>query len=100
MQLTTLLLLMEDFMLPCLNKKFFGINCPGCGAQRSLSLLFHGEIAEAFQMYPATFTLIPLLGFLLADNFFNIKYANKIIITLMVSSVVLILGNYILKLYN
>ncbi len=97
MQLTTLLLLMEDFMLPCLNKKFFGIECLGCGAQRSLSLLIQGELVEAFQMYPATFTIIPLLGILLVDNFFNIKYTNKIIITLMVSSVVLILGNYILK---
>lgn len=84
-------------MLPCLNKKFFGIECPGCGAQRSVSLLFQGEFIEAFQMYPATFTIIPLLGFLLADNFFNIRHANKITITLMVTSVVLILGNYILK---
>ena len=97
MQLTTLLFFMEGYMLPCLNKKLFGIECPGCGAQRSISLLFHGEFVEALQMYPATFTIIPLLGFLLADNFYNIKYANKIIITLMVSSVVLILGNYILK---
>ena len=97
MQLAALLFFMEGYMLPCLNKKLFGIECPGCGAQRSISLLFHGEFIEAFHMYPATFTIIPLLGFLLADNFFNIKYANKIIITLMVSSVVLILGNYILK---
>ena len=97
MQLATLLFFMEGYMLPCLNKTFFGIECPGCGAQRSISLLFQGEFVEAFQMYPATFTIIPLMGFLLADNFFNIKYGNKIIITLMVSSVVLILGNYILK---
>ncbi|EAR00925.1 DUF2752 domain-containing protein [Maribacter sp. HTCC2170] len=97
MQLAALLFLMEDYMLPCLNKKFFGVVCPGCGAQRSFSLLLQGEFVEAFQMYPATFTIIPLLGFLLADNFFNIKYANKITIALMVSSVVLILGNYILK---
>ncbi len=97
MQLATLLFFMEGFMLPCLNKQLFGIECPGCGAQRSISLLFQGEVVEAFQMYPATFTIIPLLGVLLADNFFNIRYANKIIITLMVSSVVLILGNYILK---
>ena len=97
MQLATLLFFMEGFMLPCLNKKLFGIECPGCGAQRSISLLFQGEFVEAFQIYPATFTIIPLLGLLLADNFFSIKYANKIIITLIVSSVVLILGNYILK---
>jgi hypothetical protein len=97
MQLATLLFFLEGYMLPCLNKKIFGIECPGCGAQRSISLLFQGEFVEAFQMYPATFTIIPLLGFLLADNFLTIKYANKIIITLMVSSVVLILGNYIIK---
>jgi len=100
MQLATLLFFLEGYMLPCLNKKIFGIECPGCGAQRSISLLFQGEFVEAFQMFPATFTIIPLLGFLLADNFLNIKYANKIIITLMVLSVVLILGNYMIKFYN
>lgn len=97
MRLAFFLVLLEDFMLPCLNKKIFGIECPGCGAQRSISLLFHGEFIEAFQMYPATFTILPLLGFLLVDNFFKIKYSSKIIITLMISSVVLILGNYLLK---
>jgi len=97
MQLVTFLFLAEDFMLPCLNKKFFGIECPGCGAQRSFSLLFQGEFVEAFQMYPAIFTIIPLLGFLLADSFFKIRYANRIIIALMILSVILILGNYIIK---
>ena len=99
MHLATFLFFLEGFMLPCLNKKLFGIDCPGCGAQRSVSLLFQGEFLEAFHMFPAIFTIIPLMGFLLADNFFNIKYANKIIITLMISSVVLILGNYILKFF-
>jgi hypothetical protein len=99
MQLATFLFFLEDYMLPCFNKKLFGVECPGCGAQRSVSLLFQGEFVEAFHMYPATFTIIPLLGFLLADNFFNIKYGNKIIITLMISSVALILGNFIIKFF-
>lgn len=99
MQLATFLFFLEDYMLPCLNKKLFGVECPGCGAQRSVSLLFQGEFVESFHMYPATFTIIPLLGFLLADNFFNIKYGNKIIITLMISSVALILGNFIIKFF-
>ncbi|MCK5441275.1 MAG: DUF2752 domain-containing protein [Maribacter sp.] len=97
MRMVTSLFLAEDFMLPCLNKKLFGIECPGCGAQRSVSLLFQGEFVEAFQMYPAIYTIIPLLGFLLADNFFSIRYANRIIIALMILSVILMLGNYILK---
>ncbi|MGS0524465.1 DUF2752 domain-containing protein [Zobellia nedashkovskayae] len=30
-------------MLPCLNKKLFGIDCPGCGLQRSIVLFFKGR---------------------------------------------------------
>lgn len=97
MQLPYFMVSLEDYMLPCLNKKLFGIECPGCGAQRAISFLLKGDFIDAFTMYPAIFTIIPLLGFLLVDSFFTIKYSNKIIITLMVSSVILILGNYILK---
>lgn len=87
----------EDYMLPCFTKKIFGVDCPGCGLQRSVAFLLKGDFAAAFEMYPAIFTIIPLLVFLFADTFFKIKYANKISITLMISSVVLILTNYILK---
>ncbi|MFA7446524.1 MAG: DUF2752 domain-containing protein, partial [Flavobacteriaceae bacterium] len=44
---------MEDYMLPCMNKKLFGIDCMGCGIQRSVALLLRGEFVEAFYMYPA-----------------------------------------------
>ena len=84
-------------MLPCFTKKFFGVDCPGCGLQRSVAFLFQGDFAAAWEMYPALFTIIPLFGVLAADQLFQIKYVNKIIITLMITSVVLILTNYILK---
>lgn len=87
----------EDYMLPCFTKKIFGIDCPGCGMQRALALLLQGDLAAAFEMYPAIFTIIPLLGFLLVDVFFTIKYASKIISILAVVSVTLILTNYLLK---
>ena len=87
----------EDYMLPCFSKKIFGVDCPGCGLQRSIAFLFKGDFSAAFKMYPAIFTIILLLFFLLADTFFRIKFANIILITLMISNVVLILTNYILK---
>lgn len=87
----------EDYMLPCFTKKLFGFDCPGCGLQRAVTFLFHGDFVAAFEMYPAIYTILPLGAFLLADAFFKIKYANKIIITLMTSSVALILINFILK---
>lgn len=95
--LIILALHLEDYMLPCFTKKMFGVDCPGCGIQRSIAFLLKGDFSAAFEMYPAIFTIIPLLGFLLVDTFFKIKYANKISITLMISSVILILTNYILK---
>ncbi|PCJ98473.1 MAG: hypothetical protein COA50_02030 [Flavobacteriaceae bacterium] len=84
-------------MLPCLNKRIFGIECPGCGLQRSMAFLLKGDFLEAFKMYPAIYTLILLFSFLMINNFVKIKHANKIIIGLSISSVVLILTNYILK---
>lgn len=92
-----LILNVEDYMLPCFTKKLFGIDCPGCGLQRAVTFLFQGDFTAAWEMYPAIFTIIPLFGFLAADQLFQIKYANKIIVLLMISSVGLILTNYILK---
>lgn len=87
----------EDYMLPCFTKKLFGFDCPGCGLQRSVAFLFQGDFVAAFEMYPAIYTILPLFAFLLVDTFFKIKYANKIIIALLTTSVALILMNYTLK---
>ena len=87
----------EDYMLPCLNKKLFGFDCMGCGMQRSVSLIVHGDFVDAFYMYPAIYTLILLFGFILINYFKNFKFANKIIITLAILNAVIIIGNFILK---
>lgn len=87
----------EQYMLPCLSKSIWGFECPGCGLQRSVAFLFQGEFAAAWEMWPAIFTIIPLFGFIFTDVFIKIKKINSIIILLSISSVILILGNYILK---
>ena len=87
----------EEYMLPCLNKKIFGVDCMGCGMQRSLALILDGEFVAAFYMYPAIYTLILLIGFVILNYFKNYKYSSKIIITLAIINLVLILGNFILK---
>ncbi|NNC62150.1 MAG: DUF2752 domain-containing protein [Flavobacteriaceae bacterium] len=85
-------------MLPCMSKQILGMDCPGCGIQRSVLFLFQGEFLAAFKMYPAIYPILGLFGFLLLDQFFKIKYANKISITLMIMSVSLILLNFLFKL--
>lgn len=94
------LIKVEDYMLPCLSKKYLGMECMGCGLQRSVALILRGEFVDAFYMYPAIYTLIALIGFVLINYFKNYKFASKIIITLAVINVIIIVGNYMLKFFN
>jgi hypothetical protein len=97
MQWPALLLNVEDYMLPCLTKKLLDFDCPGCGLQRSVVFLLQGDFVAAFKMYPAIYAILLLFGFLLLDHFVQVRHNHKITIFLMISSVALILGNYILK---
>ncbi|MFC4635663.1 DUF2752 domain-containing protein [Dokdonia ponticola] len=91
---------MEEYMLPCLNKKYLGFECMGCGIQRSAALLLKGEFIDAFYMYPGIYPLIALLGFLLVNQFITIKYANKTIIFLAILTVSTIIVSYLIKILN
>ncbi len=48
----------DILFLPCPIKYLIGLDCPGCGFQRSLFALLTGNLAESFQLYPPT---IPFL---------------------------------------
>ncbi|WP_245758234.1 DUF2752 domain-containing protein [Bizionia echini] len=88
----------EDFMLPCLNKQIFGFDCMGCGLQRSLALIYHGEFLAAFKMYPAVYPLIALFIFIGLNIFFKFQHSNKIINTLAIITISIIIGSFTLKL--
>lgn len=87
-------------MLPCLNKKLFGVECFGCGMQRSISLIFKGEFVEAFFMYPAIYSLILLLLTSGLNIFFKFKHSNKIITWLAIITVATIIISYLIKKIN
>jgi hypothetical protein len=84
-------------MIPCLNKKLFGFDCPGCGIQRSLVHLFQGEFIAAFKMYPAIYTLLFLGGFMVFKNKIKKNNSRKIILILAVINILIILSSYIIK---
>ena len=88
---------MEEFMLPCLNKQLFGIDCLGCGIQRATALLFRGEFVAAFKMYPAIYTLIILLIFLITNIWVKFKYDRIIKISLIILNVLIVVIGYMIK---
>ncbi|MCX7550426.1 DUF2752 domain-containing protein [Xanthomarina sp. F2636L] len=87
----------EDFMLPCLNKQLFGVDCLGCGFQRAFMFLIKGDFTAALIMYPAIYTLI-LLGIFLIYNFYKkFKYDYQLKMGLIFLNVLIIVGSYIFK---
>ena len=88
---------LDDFMLPCLNKTLFGIDCLGCGIQRSISLIFQGQFVAAYKMYPAIFTLFILAVFLIFNLFIKFKYDYKIKMGLIILNVIIVVISYLFK---
>lgn len=84
----------EDFMLTCPSKKFLGIECFGCGAQRAIVMVFEGRFSDAFHLFPAVYTLLPfffMVGLSLIDG--KRKYAN-ILLWMAVINVVIMMVSY------
>ncbi|MGC1473305.1 MAG: DUF2752 domain-containing protein [Psychroserpens sp.] len=87
----------EDYMLHCLNKKLFGLDCMGCGMQRSIAFILNGDLLSAFYMFPAIYSLMALVIVIFINYFVNFKHAFKIIVILAIMNAMLILGNFIFK---
>ena len=87
-------------MIPCVNKKIFGVECLGCGTQRALVLLFRGEFTTAFEMFPAIFTTI--IFFIIIGLHFIDKTRNyhKLIIGLAIINAIIMIISYIYKMTN
>ena len=90
---------LEKYMFPCLSKTLFGIECLGCGFQRSFLMLLQGDYSGSFKMYPALLTTFLFLG-ILGLNFIdtNRNYKKLIMISAFVNGVFMI-GGYFFKHY-
>lgn len=88
----------EAHYTSCSLKTAIGVDCPGCGMQRSIHALLQGNVSESFYFYPALFSLIFMFGFLVLHLVFNFKKGAKILIILFAINAAIILLNFIYKL--
>ncbi|UHO39302.1 DUF2752 domain-containing protein [Chryseobacterium capnotolerans] len=87
----------EDFMLTCPSKKFLGVECLGCGAQRAIVLVFEGKFSEAFKMYPAVYTVL-LFFLILGISFIDRKRKySSVLMTLVGINLVIMVVSYVYK---
>ena len=91
---------LENNMIPCPYKKYFGFDCFGCGIQRSFLELLKGNLVESFYYYPALIPIIIMFLFLIAH--LSLKFKNGAVWLkynfIFVVSVVVI--NFIIKLIS
>ena len=52
-----------DYLIPCLWKTFFVIECPGCGVPSSIIEIIKGNFQIACEINKITFLVLPLLLF-------------------------------------
>lgn len=89
---------LENHQGACIYKKYLGIECPGCGMQRSLIALMKGDFVESFMLFPALIPLILMFIFLLLHIKFQYKQGARILVFWFITNTILIVINYIYKL--
>jgi len=95
-----MLLWLEKHMLPCLYKSIFGIDCPGCGFQRSCIALLKGDLIKSLSLYPATIPIFITAGFFIVNTVFKFKKQNAIKKGLLGIVGVIVVVNYLLNMFN
>lgn len=85
-------------MMPCFYKQMSGIDCPGCGMQRSFIELLQGNFIASFKMYPALLPVLFTLGLTAAHLYFKFKNGAVFIKYSFIFTISIITISYIIKL--
>lgn len=66
-----------SFFLPCPFKSITGYHCPGCGSQRAIHQLSHGNILGAFGYNSLMVLSLPLLFYGFGIKIWNYVFASQ-----------------------
>ncbi len=87
-----------EYLLNCPFKKHLGIECFGCGFQRSVVLLTEGKFLESIKMYPATLPMFCLWAFVAAHLYFKFEHGARVIQFAFIFCTLIIITHFIYKL--
>jgi hypothetical protein len=85
--------------MPCFYKKYLGVECPGCGMQRSIIELLKGNLIDSFKLYPALITTIALFTLLIVHLIFKLKNGAKYLIWAFLINTFIVICSYIFKIF-
>ena len=88
---------LESHLGTCSFKEHVGLECPGCGIQRSLIALLKGEVLESILLFPALLPLVAMFAFLGIHLVFKLKHGALVLKIFYIANIFLILSGYIYK---
>ncbi|HKL37898.1 MAG TPA: DUF2752 domain-containing protein [Bacteroidales bacterium] len=88
---------LEAHLQPCVYKQNLGIECLGCGFQRSLIALLKGNIWESILLYPGLLPMLVLFAFLILHLIFHFKKGAAILKYIFLTDAAIIVTNYIIQ---
>jgi len=92
---------LQNHLLPCPFKYLTGLDCPGCGFQRSVIALINGDLHKSLGLYPAAIPLILLSVYLIFDKYFKLDNSKSIVKkTLFMVVGGIILASYCIKMWG
>jgi len=91
---------LEQHLPACMYKKYLGIDCPGCGMQRSFIELLKGDLSESIVLYPALIPMIFMFAYLILHLIFKFEKGALVLKLTFISVTVIIVGSYIFKLIS
>ena len=89
---------LESHLLSCSYKKYLGVECPGCGMQRSFIELLKGNFYESLVLYPALMPTLFLIIYLIIHLIFKFKNGALILKIVFILNATIMVLNYIYKL--
>ncbi|MCD4747712.1 MAG: DUF2752 domain-containing protein [Bacteroidales bacterium] len=89
---------LESHGMPCFYKKYFGIECPGCGMQTAFIELLKGNISESIIIYPALLPTIFMIIYLILHIIFKFRQGALVLKISFIFTASIIVINYICKL--
>lgn len=90
---------LEEHLMACPYKKYFNIDCMGCGMQRSFIELLKGNLVESFMLYPALLPLIAMILFLPLHLVFKFKNGASVLKYFFIFNISILVIGYIIKIF-
>jgi len=88
---------LEHNAMACYYHKYLGVQCPGCGMQRSMAEMLRGNFAASIELFPALIPVIFMVIFLFAHLFIRFRNGAAILTYTFIANATIIMATWVVR---